>query len=148
MLAIKANRRPGEAAAAIEDDELTGRVSSPNSQRHPRNQAAIRAELFDSDICCAAGLTVRASAPVLGLCRQLVAAGFDPATALRCYRGGTLSVRVRSIGAAAALEINSKGTEFVPRRAVRTASLIGKRGLRAADAPFQHFDAALDSVAP
>ena len=39
----------------------------------------IRAELTGSNLCSALGITARAAAPVLALCRQLVAAGHDPA---------------------------------------------------------------------
>jgi hypothetical protein len=73
----------------------------------------IRAVLTGSDTCTAAGLTVRASATVLAMCRQLLAAGHDPATRLQAWRGSTLCLTVRSIGEGARLEINSKGTGFV-----------------------------------
>jgi hypothetical protein len=35
----------------------------------------IRAEIIESDRCDAAGITVRANAPVLAMCRKLVEAG-------------------------------------------------------------------------
>jgi hypothetical protein len=81
----------------------------------------IIAKLTDSDRCEAAGLVVEDSSPVLAMCRALVDAGHDPATPLHAYRGNAVALRVRSIGEAAGLEINSKGTAFKPRRAVRTA---------------------------
>ena len=80
--------------------------------------APIRAELTGSNLCSALVLTTRAPAPVLALCRQLVAAGHDPALPLEAYRGVTLCLRVRSIGEAARLEINGEGTGF-RRRASR-----------------------------
>jgi hypothetical protein len=80
------------------------------------------AELTGSDTCISAGHTVRAHAPVLAMCRQLLAAGLDPDQAMEVYRGATLALRVRSIGEAAKLEINSHGTAFVARRERRTAS--------------------------
>ena len=64
---------------------------------------AIRAELTGSDTCTAAGLTVRASAPALAMCRELLAAGLDPDRALDVYRNGVLALRIRSIGEAAKL---------------------------------------------
>jgi hypothetical protein len=73
----------------------------------------IRAELSGSDTCTAAGITARGTTPVLSLCRQLLAAGLDPDRAMEVYRGATLALRIRSIGEAAGLEINSKGTGFV-----------------------------------
>ena len=45
--------------------------------------------------------------------KELIAAGMSPDQALEIYRGSVLAVRVRSIGEAAGLEINSKGTGFV-----------------------------------
>ena len=81
----------------------------------------ITAKLTGSDRCEAEGISVKDSAPVLALCRLLVAAGVDPATPLEAFRGDVLAVRVRSIGEAAALETNSKGTGFRRGSAVRTA---------------------------
>jgi hypothetical protein len=81
---------------------------------------AIRAELIGDDRATALGIEARSAAPVLDLCRKLVAAGHDPVSALHAYRGATLSFVVRSIGEAANLEVNSKGTGFV-RRASRIA---------------------------
>jgi hypothetical protein len=50
----------------------------------------IRAEITGFDRCEAEGHAVRAAAPVLALCRRVVEAGYDPATPLHAYRGGTL----------------------------------------------------------
>ena len=77
----------------------------------------IRAELVGSDTCTALGITVTSSSPVLGLCRQLVEAGHDPSTPLEAYRGETPALRVKSIGQAAGLEVNSGGKGFKPRPA-------------------------------
>jgi hypothetical protein len=97
------------------------RSSKPKSSRL---QTSIRAELIGSDSCTALGITVEASAPVLAMCRALLAAGHDPATRLDVYRGDVLCLRVRSIGEGAALEINTKGTGFAARHAVSTAPLV------------------------
>jgi hypothetical protein len=64
----------------------------------------------------------------LKLCRMLVGAGFDPRTPLEAWRNRTLALRVRSIGEAALLEINSKGTDFIRRSSVRTAPPVAKNG--------------------
>jgi len=80
----------------------------------------INAELIGEDTCSAAGITARCSDPVLGLCRKLVAAGFDPATPLKAWRGKVLCLRVRSIGEGALLEIGGKGVGF------RRASAVGR----------------------
>ena len=79
------------------------------------------AELSGDDACISAGLTVRAQAPVLAMCRKLVAAGLDPDQALEVYRNGILALRIRSIGEGARLDVNSKSTGFVAYRGVRTA---------------------------
>ena len=42
-----------------------------------------------------------ASAPVLTLVRELLAAGLDPDAAIQAYSAGILALRVRSIGASA-----------------------------------------------
>jgi hypothetical protein len=63
---------------------------------------------------------VNGFAPVLKLCRQLLANGLDPDRAVEVYRRGVLALRIRSLGEAAGLEINAKGTDFV-RQSVRTA---------------------------
>lgn len=83
----------------------------------------IRAELIGDDQATALGIQARSAAPVLDLCRKLVAAGHDPVSALHAYRGATLSLMVRSIGEAAKLEVNSKDTGFV-RRAFRIARAV------------------------
>ena len=80
----------------------------------------IRAELIGDDRATALGIEARSAAPVLDLCRKLVAAEHDPVSTLHAYRGATLSLIVHSIGEAADLEVNSKGTGFV-RRASRIA---------------------------
>jgi hypothetical protein len=71
--------------------------------------AAIRAEITGSDTATAAGITVRAEAPVLELCRKLIEAGHDPQVRLEAYRGETLCLIVRSIGEGSRLEIGKAG---------------------------------------
>jgi hypothetical protein len=86
-----------------------------------RNSLPLFGELVGSDTRTCAGMTAVGNAPVLAMCRQLLAAGMDPDQAMEVYRGAVLALRVRSIGEAAQLEINSKGTGFVRREGVRTA---------------------------
>jgi hypothetical protein len=88
----------------------------------------IRADLIGATIFIAAGITAIGNTPVLAICRQLVEAGHDPRRRLNVYRGDTLALTVRSIGVAAGLEINSKGTGFIAARAVRTALPMRKTG--------------------
>lgn len=67
----------------------------------------IRAELTGDDTCTALGVTVKTGAPVLALCRALIAAGHNPQATLEAYRriGGRdmLCLRVRSLAEGAAL---------------------------------------------
>jgi len=85
--------------------------------------APIRADLIGSDQCIAQGITVRGSAPVLRLCRELVAAKVDPDRPLHAHRADILCLVVRSIGEAAHLDVNGKGTGFKKcRQGVGTAS--------------------------
>jgi hypothetical protein len=66
---------------------------------------AIRAELVGSDTCTALGITVRGYAPVLDLCRALIAVGHDPTRPLEAWRGDVLALRVRSISEGAKLTV-------------------------------------------
>jgi hypothetical protein len=91
-------------------------------QRGGAQPGAIVARLVGSDIATAFGLTATSPSPVLLLCRRLADAGHDPATPLHVYRGDSLALIIRSIGEAARLEINGKGTGFVTRHAVGTGS--------------------------
>jgi hypothetical protein len=77
---------------------------------------SIIAHLSGSDICEAEGLMSRSSSPVLNLCRMLVAAGHDPSRPMDAFRGETLALHIRTIGEAAAFEVNSHGTDFVKHR--------------------------------
>ena len=76
------------------------------------HETVIRAELFGSDACAALGVAVCATAPVLALCRRLVAAGYDPALPLEAWRGPALCLRVRSIGEASQLRVATHGLGF------------------------------------
>ena len=73
---------------------------------------SIRAVIIAPDQCETVGHKVRASAPVLALCRELVEAGHDPGCQLQVYRKGVLALRVRSIGEAARLSIRGDGVGF------------------------------------
>jgi hypothetical protein len=81
----------------------------------------IRAELVDSDTAIAAGISVTAYAPVLELCRRLIAAGHDPTARLEAYRGPILCLIVRSIGEAADLDVRSGAVGFKRHRGWRAA---------------------------
>jgi len=86
-------------------------VNKPTA--HPAQPAwPVRAELIASHQCSASGIAAHGYTPVLGLCRKLIDSGINPATALHVYRGDTLCLIVRSIGAGARLEISGDGTGF------------------------------------
>lgn len=97
-------------------------MSSYQHRASARNSLPLYGELTGSNVCTAAGLTARGATPALALCRQLLAAGLDPDHALEVYRNGTLALRIRSIGEAAGLEVNSHGTAFIALRERRAAS--------------------------
>src|SRR5450759_3287005 len=73
-----------------------------------RTRPTIRAEIINSSRCSAEGYTACGNAPVLGLCRELVKAGFDPSRPLHAYRGATLCLIVRSIRQGARLTVKDR----------------------------------------
>ena len=96
----------------------TGKREWQSSKPKSPSLQTIRAELAGASICIARGIAVEANAPVLELCRKLIAAGHNPAARLEAYRGNVLCLLVRSIGEAAQLEISGKGCGFKCRAAV------------------------------
>jgi hypothetical protein len=87
----------------------------------------IRAELSSDSYATALGVTVRSPSPVLALCRKLIEAGYDPGTPLEAYRGDTLCLRVRSIGEAAGLRMDTDKTGrpvFKREKTTARASLV------------------------
>jgi len=126
----KASRPAAEFSARgpRETDRLGGAINFVATSELPHVQAS----LAGSDYCAAEGLAARGPAPVLGLCQQLLDAGFDPATPLQAYRDDKFCLSARSIGEASKLEINGKGTGFRRgRQAVATASPIRQNKTRA-----------------
>jgi len=114
------------------------RTATPeqSNRQAGRSSSAIQAEIIGNSTCIAAGITVHAEAPVLALCRELVAAGYDPATRLDAWRGAVLALRVASIGFAAKLRTSTHGAGFEPLSArtggppVRRRSTgVGQQGL-------------------
>jgi hypothetical protein len=76
--------------------------------------AQIAARLTGSHRCEALGIVATGHAPVLMLCRELLAAGVNPDAELAVYRNGVLSLRVQSVSAGARLTVED-GTTGVPR---------------------------------
>lgn len=120
------------APAATGTGQSRGVCKTTSSYSPPSQQskaAAIRAEIAGGDRACSAGLSATGAAPVLALCRLLVEAGADPGRSLHAYRGALLCLAVRSIGAAAQFDINSKGTGFTKWHVpVRIASRVREDG--------------------
>ena len=85
--------------------DLAGARSTAGHNRPDSDFQVIRAELIGANVCTAADLTATGAAPVLALCRQLVAAGFDSRCPLDAYRDNKLALRVRSIGQGARLTV-------------------------------------------
>jgi hypothetical protein len=92
-------------------------MTATKKSAHRIARRKIRAELIGSDECTAAGLTISGRAPVLALCRQLIADGYDPGLSLEVWRGPVLCLRVRSIGEAAQLRVATHGGGFERSRA-------------------------------
>jgi hypothetical protein len=128
MTSIKEN--PGAWDAGVEGQYRFADRNGPETNPNP---ATTQTALFvptvlyatlsgcDEAYCC--GITVKARAPVLELCRRLVAAGYPWATPLQAYRGSTLCLRVLSIGAGAGLDVadNRLGVPIFRRRRERSA---------------------------
>jgi hypothetical protein len=116
---MTATKSPGARAArgASEIDGIGHHVVSKVNRQQTFAQTPIRATLIGSDRCEAEGLSAHGYAPVLDLCRELVAAGFNPASRLEAWRGDTLCLRVRSIGEGARLTVedNRHGTPNLRR---------------------------------
>lgn len=115
-------RKPAPAATGRELHEISaGRQNFVANTTPDFLQAAVVAEITGSDTCAALGVSAVSATPILVLCRKLIEAGYDPATPLEAWRGDVLCLTVRSIGEAAALEINSHGSGFVRLRRRRAA---------------------------
>ena len=125
--AAKSPGAAGMAQRAIEIDELDGRVVSGSSLQD-FDQAPIRATLIGSDHCEVDGIVARGHAPVLGLCRALLAAGYDPRRPLHAYRGDTIALIIHSIGEGARLTVedNRRGTPVL----AQLARLLGRTAAR------------------
>jgi hypothetical protein len=100
----------GEAQSSL----LGWLATATDSRPHNTSLQLVRADLVGADTAVAAGITATGHAPLLTLCRRLVEAGHDPSTPLEAYRGTTLCLRVRSIGAGARLTVR-EGPDGKPR---------------------------------
>src|SRR5215472_14932232 len=71
----------------------------------------VRVDLAGDDCCRCQEIdaAVTANAPVLAMCRQLLATGVDPDTPLCVYRRGVLALKVRSLREGARLTVKTAG---------------------------------------
>jgi hypothetical protein len=135
-MAYMTNPAAANGGGSGDDVHAAAKLNTPVNMRTAATNQVLRADLIGTDACSAAGITTTGSAPVLVLCRRLLAAGHDPATRLEVCRGATLALIVRSIGEPAQLEINSKGSDFAAHRPrVRTAPPVRKTGAAATQRP-------------
>jgi hypothetical protein len=131
-MSLNARRRPLVTDGAAKVDQSGGKINLLNNQNSGGLQVGepIRADLIGSDQCRAAGITAHGASPLLALCRELVAANVDPNRPLHAYRGDVLCLVIRSIGEAAHLDVNSKGTGFTKCHVpVRTAPPVRRNAL-------------------
>ena len=117
--------------------DIRGQRRAEKAFLRRREVRAIRAELVGDSSCSALGMKVSSSSPVLALCRQLVQAGYDPDMPLEAYRGDTLALRVKSIGQAASLQVNSDCTGF-ERASEHRAALLARPIAEAAECGPSH----------
>ena len=67
-------------------------------------------ELSRASACRYRDVVTRGHAPVLAMCRALIAAGYDPSRPLHVYRDKVLALTVRSIGEGAKLTVKDGST--------------------------------------
>jgi hypothetical protein len=99
-----------ETVNRLPNDRLGGAIASASTLKPQELTTPIRATLIGCDRCEAEGRTVRAHAPVLAMCRELVAAGYDPAKPLEAYHGNMLCLKVRSIGEGSRYTVKDSST--------------------------------------
>ncbi len=106
--------RPAPASAGRGPRELDLAGRQIGSIATPKKTAPqpIRGEIAGDDFAAAEGVSARAHAPVLRLCRALIEAGFDPNRALHVYRCDVLCLTVDSIGAGARLTVDESRSAF------------------------------------
>jgi hypothetical protein len=130
---IAARAAPASVQRSPRGNDRLGSSISPT----PNTRPSISATLTASTRCEALGIVVDDHAPVLTLCRQLLAQGIDPNATLVVYRSGIVALRVRSISQAARLAVDDDEQgrpRFRQRRPQRrgAAPLVQKNDRRAA----------------
>jgi hypothetical protein len=116
-----------EAPKIVGPGKRNRQSSSPTALKA---QTPIRAEISGNDRASAEGISAHGHAPVLRLCRQLLAAGFDPTRPLFAYRRNVLCLIIRAIGEGAALAVDESRAAFArwkPFSHAAVASRIARR---------------------
>lgn len=105
------NRSParcGDSGRAHRCDLAWRQIEARPTPKSFCEQVPIRAEIIGADQCRAEGIGVRGAAPVLAICRKLIAAGLDPARPLHAFRGNVLCLVVRRVGEAARFVVDER----------------------------------------
>lgn len=96
----------GDGVEGLRINRLASAVDFSNIQNS--NATSIITAELSGDTCSAGDITASSAAPILLLCRKLVAAGLHPHRPMHCYRGSVLAVIVRSIGYGAKLAVKER----------------------------------------
>jgi hypothetical protein len=103
--ATRLGRCGNSGRSAGGNDVTADRVNTLARSTQSAPQAIPLRAALSGKHCVAEGIYARGSAPILALCRALIAAGHDPDRALHVYRGSTPAVVVGAIGKAAKLTV-------------------------------------------
>jgi hypothetical protein len=95
---------PGLQISPTHTADVSGTQATPRGRAGP----VIRAEIVGADQCHAEGHRVRGAAPVLAICRKLIAAGLNPDRPLHAYRNTNLCLVIRCIGEAAQFVVDKR----------------------------------------
>lgn len=106
------NAKPASCDGGPRQIGYPGRETAALNSKRTGARQVLRATLTGATTASAAGETAHGSAPVLSLCKTLLANGMTPDAALLVYRNGVLALKVRSIAEAASLEISADPPGF------------------------------------
>ena len=118
-------RNPGGEGGASDGSVHAAKLNTSDHTRATEPHQVVRDCLMASGASLAAGLTVTGHAPVLELCRRLVAVGHDPTTPMHVYRDATLALTVRSIGEAKQLVFPGEAGSFGADRVAEVLTQVG-----------------------
>ena len=108
--------------------------NNPINGKKLRRVETLIGELFD-DTCSLAGVTAGGRTPVLTACRQALALGINPASAVEIYRQGVLALRIRTLAAGAQLTVEECSDGRPRFRSYRPPPSEGSPSIRFDDPP-------------